>query len=134
MKKITLITFLLPFLFSCTPTLPDLSALKITAYQKHIHQGSVLEHSQVNQLKIGMTKTQVKDLIGSPSIIDPFHSNQWDYVNHSTLYKKDDIHYRLTLNFNDNILSKIITDGLDSLPKPSDKKAASKATPIITNP
>lgn len=129
MKKITLITLLLPFLFSCKaslPTLPDLPNLlslpKFSVYKKDIHQGSVLEPAKVAQLKIGMTKSEVKNLIGSPSIIDPFHNQQWDYINHSILHKKANIDYRLSLKFDNDILTKINTDGMDSLLKPNAKK------------
>ena len=58
---------------------------------------------------------QVQNLIGSPSIIDPFHNKQWNYINHSTLHEKDDIHYRLTLTFDNKKLTEIDTSGISSL-------------------
>lgn len=130
MKKITLMMLCLPFLSACspsTPKLPDLSKLMPSfaipsLYKKDIHQGSILERFKVNQLKVGMSKAQVKDLIGSPSVIDPFHNNQWDYINHSTLHNKADIHYRLTLTFKQNTLTNIDQTGLSSLPKLSPKE------------
>lgn len=87
------------------PKMPSLSLP--TFYKADIKQGSVLKPAQVAKLKLGMSKTAVQDLIGSPSIIDPFHPNQWDYINHSTLHKKDDIHTRLTLIFQKNQLIEI---------------------------
>jgi len=95
-----------------------------TLYKDDIHQGSVLSRYHVNQLKVGMSKSQVQDLIGSPSVIDPFHNNQWDYINHSTLHEKDDIRYRLTLRFNNEKLSLIDTSGIASLPELTDKEKA----------
>ncbi len=120
MNKLTLIVFLLPFLSACLPKMSDISLL--TLYKDDIHQGSVLERFKINQLNLGMSKTQVQDLIGSPSIIDSFHNNQWDYINYSTLHKKDNIHYRLVLKFNDDILVHINTTNIGSLSQLTDKE------------
>ena len=114
MNKLTLIVLSLPFLSACSPSIPELPELPslpdisdiipdtslLTLYKADINQGSVLERFKINQLKVGMSKAQVQDLIGSPSIIDPFHNNQWDYINHSTMHQTDDIRYRLVLKFN----------------------------------
>lgn len=137
MNKLTLIafSFSLPFLSACTPsmpTLPDLPTMSDmvpdmslpTPYKDDIEQGSVLDRFTINQLKVGMSQIQVQDLIGSPSIIDPFHSNQWHYINHSTRHEKDDIHYRLILSFSNSQLSKIDTIGIESLPDLSDTEKA----------
>ncbi len=106
------------------PDMPDIlpDLLLPTFYKDDINQGSVLDRFKINQLKVGMSQAQVKDLIGSPSIVDPFHNNQWDYINHSTLHEKDDIHYRLALTFNNNKLADIKTSGIDSLPALTDKE------------
>ena len=66
-------------------------------------------------LEIGMTKNQVMDLIGSPSIIDPFHQYQWDYINHSSIEGETKIQYRLRLIFDGNILAEIDKTGLSGL-------------------
>lgn len=120
MNKLTLIVFLLPFLSACLPKMPDMSLP--TLYRGDIHQGSVLERFKINQLKLGMSKAQVQNLIGSPSIIDPFHNNQWDYINHSTLHKKNNIHYRLVLKFNDDVLTHVNTTDIGSLSQLNDKE------------
>ena len=92
------------------PKLPS-----IEVYKHTIMQGSVLEMSDVNLLQIGMTKNQVMDLIGSPSIIDPFHQYQWDYINHSSIEGETKIQYRLRLIFDGNILAEIDKTGLSGL-------------------
>jgi len=92
------------------PKLPS-----IEVYKPTIMQGSVLEMSDVNLLQIGMTKNQVMDLIGSPSIIDPFHQYQWDYINHSSIEGETKIQYRLRLIFDGNILAEIDKTGLSGL-------------------
>ncbi|WP_190600146.1 outer membrane protein assembly factor BamE [Candidatus Vesicomyidisocius sp. SY067_SCS001] len=120
MNKLTLIVFLILFLSACLPKIPGIS-LPIL-YKNDIHQGSILERFKVNQLKLGMSKDEVQNLIGSPSIIDTFHNNQWDYINHSTLHKKNNIHYRLILKFNNNNLIHINTSGISSLSQLTDKE------------
>ena len=95
------------------PQLPDMSLP--TLYKDDINQGSVLDRFKINQLKLGMSQAQVQDLIGSPSIIDPFHNKQWNYINHSTLHEKDDVHYRLILIFDNKKLTEIDTSGISSL-------------------
>ena len=92
------------------PKLPS-----IDVYKPTILQGSVLEMSDVNLLQVGMTKDMVMKLIGSPSIIDPFHQYQWDYINHSSIEGETKIQYRLRLIFDGNILDEIDKTGLEGL-------------------
>jgi len=87
----------------------------IDVYKPTIMQGSVLDMSDVNQLQLGMSKESVMNLIGSPSIIDPFHQYQWDYINHSSIEGEIEIQYRLRLIFRDNLLIEIDKSGLKSL-------------------
>ncbi len=87
----------------------------IDVYKPTIMQGSVLDMSDVKQLQLGMSKESVMNLIGSPSIIDPFHQYQWDYINHSSIEGELEIQYRLRLIFRDNLLIEIDKSGLESL-------------------
>ena len=94
-------------------TKPKLPSIDI--YKPTIMQGSVLDIKEVDQLQIGMSKEAVMSLIGSPSIIDPFHQYQWDYINHSIIDGEIEIRYRLKLIFTDNILSEIDKSGLEKI-------------------
>ena len=49
-------------------------------YKQPIYQGNLIEKTAADQLQIGMSKQQVRTLIGSPSIADPFHHDRWDYT------------------------------------------------------
>ena len=100
------------------PKMPKLSLPKlpsIEVYKPTILQGSVLDMSEVNQLQLGMSKSMVMNLIGSPSIIDPFHQYQWDYINHSSIEGETKIQYRLRLIFDGDILAEIDKSGLEGL-------------------
>ncbi len=92
------------------PKLPS-----IDVYKPTIMQGVILDIKEVNQLQLGMSKEAVMNLIGSPSIIDPFHQYQWDYINHSTIDGEIEIRYRLRLIFTDNLLSEIDKSGLKEI-------------------
>lgn len=50
------------------------------AYRLDIRQGNVLEAESVNQVEVGMTRSQVQFLLGTPLVADPFHANRWDYT------------------------------------------------------
>jgi outer membrane protein assembly factor BamE len=45
-----------------------------------IPQGNALTQDMLDKLKPGMTQSQVRFILGTPLIVDPFHSNRWDYV------------------------------------------------------
>ncbi|CAN5617141.1 hypothetical protein BH09PSE5_BH09PSE5_09960 [soil metagenome] len=52
----------------------------IKPYRIEIVQGNVVTKEQAALVKPGMTKAQVRDVLGSPLIMDPFHAERWDYV------------------------------------------------------
>ena len=49
-------------------------------FQPSVQQGNFIEQDKVEQFEIGMTKNQIRFLIGTPMIDDPFNENRWDYV------------------------------------------------------
>jgi len=52
----------------------------IAPYKPDVIQGNVVTTEQIEQVKPGMTRQQVRDILGSPLITDPFHGDRWDYV------------------------------------------------------
>lgn len=68
-------------------------------YQPNVQQGNVITARRLHQLHIGMTKDQVRYLLGSPPIRDVFFHNRWDYY---YSFQKDGgrrIQQTLTLHF-----------------------------------
>jgi outer membrane protein assembly factor BamE len=49
-------------------------------YRMDIQQGNLLDPEQVEQVEVGMTRSQVRFLLGTPMVIDSFDANRWDYV------------------------------------------------------
>jgi outer membrane protein assembly factor BamE len=52
----------------------------ITPYRIDIVQGNVVTKEQIALVKPGMSRVQIRDLLGSPLVTDLFHANRWDYV------------------------------------------------------
>ncbi len=78
-----LISALIPgllILSGCSWT-PDLSWIGLPrVYKIDVQQGNVIDQEQVNQLRPGMNKQQVRFVMGTPMINDTFHANRWDYI------------------------------------------------------
>jgi outer membrane protein assembly factor BamE len=49
-------------------------------YRMDIQQGNLLDPEQVDQVEVGMTRSQVRFLLGTPMVIDAFDPDRWDYV------------------------------------------------------
>src|ERR1700722_8375806 len=49
-------------------------------YRINIQQGNFLDQAAVEQVKPGMTRSQVRYLIGTPMVADPFNKERWDYI------------------------------------------------------
>jgi outer membrane protein assembly factor BamE len=49
-------------------------------YRIPIQQGNFLEPKDVDQVNVGMTRTQVRYLLGTPMVADPFDTSRWDYI------------------------------------------------------
>lgn len=60
---------------SCGTQLPSIKPFKLD-----IQQGNVVTSKMLLQLRPGMTKSQVRFIMGTPLVQDSFHGNRWDYV------------------------------------------------------
>lgn len=49
-------------------------------YRASISQGNLIKQEDLDQVEVGMTRNQVRFLLGTPLIDDPFHQERWDYV------------------------------------------------------
>jgi len=63
-----------PLVAACNP----LTTLSV--YRMEVQQGNYISQEAVAQLKLGMTKEQVRFVLGTPLVADIFHENRWDYV------------------------------------------------------
>jgi len=71
-------------LASCSSTTLSSSSVNpvnwITPYKVDVIQGNFVSKEQVAQLQAGMTRDQVKALLGTPLMASLFHADRWDYV------------------------------------------------------
>ena len=49
-------------------------------YRINIQQGNYLDQAAVEQVKAGMTRSQVRYLLGTPMVADSFNKERWDYI------------------------------------------------------
>jgi len=147
MYKYSSVFLSLFFLQSCyylpeTPnfskTLSNISeAIAPIVHKNSVNQGSVIRQEKLDLINIGMTKKEIVSIIGSPSINDPFHSNQWDYIHHSKLTDNSILNFRVTLFFNNQKLEKIDTKKFENISKVEkynlDLKSISKREEDIEN-
>ena len=53
---------------------------KLTPYKVNVVQGNFISQEAVAQLRPGMSRDEVRMLLGTPLVADAFHDNRWDYV------------------------------------------------------
>ncbi len=58
----------------------SLSACSSWVYRVDIPQGNYLEQKSIDKIQVGMTKEQVKFILGSPVLMDTFDNDTWNYV------------------------------------------------------
>ncbi|WP_374338071.1 outer membrane protein assembly factor BamE [Methyloversatilis sp.] len=74
---------LVPLLAACSSfEVPDTFDVvsKLNPHRIDIRQGNLVTQEMVVQLKAGMTRDQVRFVLGSPMLADVFHPDRWDYV------------------------------------------------------
>lgn len=49
-------------------------------YKIDIQQGNLLKDSDIERVQVGMTRSQVQFLLGTPMVADSFHRDRWDYA------------------------------------------------------
>ncbi|MGB1799902.1 MAG: outer membrane protein assembly factor BamE [Gammaproteobacteria bacterium] len=79
MKKIALLCIPLILLAACSRSFDGGYNVPLL-YKIDIQQGNVIEQEMLNKLKPGMDKNQVKFIMGTPVIVDPFHNDRWEYI------------------------------------------------------
>ena len=80
-------------------------------YRAAISQGNLIEQEDLDQVEVGMTVNQVRFLLGTPMIDDPFSKNRWDYVYYLTVGRDDAIRKRwVSVYFEDEKVSEIRAD------------------------
>ena len=76
-----------------------------------IPQGNFIEEEALDQVELGMTRAQVRYLLGTPMVADLFHGDRWDYVHYIKFPKARKIDtQRVSVFFDGDTVSRIERD------------------------
>lgn len=84
----------------------------ITPYKIDIVQGNFVSREQAAALKIGMSRNQVKNILGTPLLMSVFHAERWDYVFTFNRQGREPQSRRVSVFFKDEVLARIEADEL----------------------
>jgi outer membrane protein assembly factor BamE len=124
-----------------TPKIPG-----VTPYRMVIQQGNFISQEMVSQLKPGMTREQVRFILGTPLVTDIFHADRWDYVFYRELPNGKREQRNLSVVFEKDRLARVIGDlmpaegsapaatGFDPQVKPAAAKPAAEAPKPAAEP
>jgi outer membrane protein assembly factor BamE len=96
-------------------------------YKLPTRQGNVIEQKQLDQLKTGMTRDQVKFLLGTPLAASPFRDDRWNYVGYYKTPRGQVFTRTVTLHFEGDKLAR--SEGAEP-PASEDKSAPDTGTAI----
>lgn len=84
----------------------------VTPYKMDIVQGNFVSREQAAALKVGMSRGQVRDILGTPLLTSVFHADRWDYV---FTFKRQGVESqarRVTVFFKGDVLERVEADPL----------------------
>ncbi|MDT4848640.1 outer membrane protein assembly factor BamE [Hydrogenophaga sp.] len=96
---------------SITNRMPGITSL-VSPYKIDILQGNVVTREQAAALQTGMTRDQVRDILGSPLLASVFHADRWDYVFTFRRQGQAPQQRRLTAFFKADVLERFEADEL----------------------
>jgi outer membrane protein assembly factor BamE len=80
-------------------------------YKVTLQQGNYLDKRNTDQLTTGMTKVQVRYLLGTPMVPAIFDNDRWDYLYYLKVGRQRPIQRQLTVYFKDDKVDKIDNHG-----------------------
>jgi outer membrane protein assembly factor BamE len=110
------------FLALALAALLTLGGLSGCVHRINIQQGNFLDSEDIDRVAVGMTRVQVRALLGTPMVADPFVSNRWDYVYYLKLGRWDQAQQRHFIVYFDS------TDKVERVDRPTDKGAVKTAS------
>jgi outer membrane protein assembly factor BamE len=97
----------------------------------NIQQGNFLEPRLVDKLEIGMTRAQVRYLLGTPMMPNTFDTDRWDYVYYLRKGRVHaPVHRRLTVFFAADKVASVEKEGENVAPKTEALPPASTRTGV----
>ena len=98
-------------------------------YRIDVQQGNYLTQDAAARLKVGMSKAEVRQTLGTPLLADAFHGNRWDYYFSNVKGNKAEDRKRFTVFFQDD---KVVSFSGDTQPPaPPPVNSTTPPTPTI---
>lgn len=106
MKKYKYVSWPLPVVLFLLALLAGCSKIGIfKPYYITLDQGNIFTQEQVDEIELGMSGRQVRFILGTPTIVDTFNPNRWDYLYTLTQQDKMSIKQHLVIIFeNDKVI------------------------------
>lgn len=101
----------------------------VKPYRITIQQGNYVTREMVQQLKPGMTREQVRYILGTPLLTDIFHADRWDYVFYLDAPGGKREQRNFSVMFEDGKLTRVLGDLLPSEPVQEAPKPVAKPEP-----
>jgi outer membrane protein assembly factor BamE len=102
----------------------------LSPYKMDIRQGNYVTPEMREKLKLGMSRSQVRYVLGTPMVSDPFHANRWDYVyrleHEGEIVEKQ----QLTVYFEGDNLVRVDDGGKTIVDMPVMAKAVEEIKPV----
>ncbi|MGH6628056.1 MAG: outer membrane protein assembly factor BamE [Burkholderiaceae bacterium] len=86
----------------------------VTPYKVEVVQGNFVSREQVQALQAGMSRAQVRDLLGTPLLTSVFHADRWDYVFTLRRQGVEPQARKLAVFFKDDVLERFEGDEMPS--------------------
>jgi outer membrane protein assembly factor BamE len=83
---------------------------RLSPHKIPIQQGNVVTQEMLAKLKPGMTPSQVRFVLGTPLVVEPFRNDRWDYVHHLEQSGKVVDQRRISVIFENGVLKGIEGD------------------------
>lgn len=87
-------------------------------YRIDVQQGNYVTQDLVARLKVGMTKSDVRQLLGTPLLNDVFHADRWDYLFTHVKGGQPEPSRRVTILFKDDRVVSFTGEGQPPAPAP----------------
>lgn len=98
-------------------------------YRIPIQQGNFLEKKDLDQIDVGMTRSQVRYLLGTPMVADSFNDQRWDYIYYlKTNRLRDPKRRQFIVYFDGDKVARMerIGEFVDTIPKAKEIEAEKK--------
>lgn len=118
---------------SVRDALPSVGSV-VTPYRIDIIQGNFVSREQAAAVSVGMSRTQVRDILGTPLLSSAFHANRWDYVFTFRRLGQAPQQRRLTAFFNGDQLERVESDELPTEAEfiaSLDAKSRNRKAPVL---